>query len=53
MRELRLELDAKAGLLGFIPDFCLSYVEFCTMTNLKLKRQGSVSRRFFTSAHEL
>jgi hypothetical protein len=26
VRDLRLELDAEAGSLGFIPDFCLSDV---------------------------
>ena len=53
VRDLSLELDAEAGSLGFIPDFGLSDVSFCNKSNLEVKRQGSFSRRFFTSAHEL
>jgi hypothetical protein len=53
VRDLRLELGAETGSLGFMPDFCLSDIQFCSTSNLEVERQESFSRRFFTSAHEL
>jgi hypothetical protein len=53
VRDFGLELRAEARSLVFIPNLCLSDVEFCSTSNLEVKRQGSFSRRSFTSAHEL